>query len=241
MKNKILFVVLLVTASFIYSLIIFALTKPGPDANIDNLSYIFYLYYDNGQLFADRDYEIKYDVVEEAFTPESLSGPGTYRAEIINLKSEIAKTFTLDPKKGNSEFTVGKITIKGPYVADGMKAQFYNDRGELSVSMFINSASICNDDGSCSSATGENERSCPNDCKRAKPTPIPSAPEPSGFFGDFDWITIAMYGAGGVGVAVGAWFGWRWWKKRREGSFIPPAPPASPLPPAPPSPPFLSP
>lgn len=218
-----------------------ALTKPGPDANVDNLSYAFYLYYDNGQLFADRDYEVKYDVVEEAFTSESSGGTGIYRGEIINLKSEIAKTFAFDPQKSNPGFTVGKILVKGPYVSDGMKAQFYNDQGELSVSMFVNAASICNDDGSCNSAAGENEKSCPSDCKRPRATPIPQVPEQtSSLLGDFDWVTISIYAAGGVGVAVGAWFGWKWWKKRKEENFqIPPpsAPPSSmsPLPPIPPS------
>src|SRR3989344_2279563 len=174
---KNIYKVIIVGVLFLSFSIASALTKPGPEANIDNLSYVFYLYYDNGQLFADRDYSIKFDVVDETFVPETLSGAGAYKGEIVNLKSEIAKTFNFDPKRGDVSFTAGKVMIKGPYVADGMKAQFYNDRGEQLISMFINAGSICNDDGSCNSATGEGEKTCPNDCKKPRATPAPQVSE----------------------------------------------------------------
>lgn len=236
-KIKTIQKIFIIGALVLFSSVASALTKPGPNADIDNLTYVFYLYYDKGQLIADRDYEMKYDVLEEIFYPESPAQAVAYKGEIVNFKSEVVKTFLFDPKKGNPAFTKGKIAVKGPYAPDGLRAQFYDNQGKQLLTIFINAASICNDDGSCDSVTGENEKTCPNDCKKPRATPVPSAATPiSGFLGDFDIMTIVTYVVGGVGVAVIAWFGWRWRKKKREESFLPPpsSPSSSITPPSPP-------
>lgn len=210
---------------------VFALTKPNPDANFDNLSYAFYLYYDNGQIFADRDYEIKYEIIDEVYAPETTVEGSAYKAEIINFKSEVSKTFTFDPKKGNSSFRSGKIVVKGPYVTDGMRVQFYNNAGQPLISIFVNAGSICNDDDICNSAAGENEKSCTNDCKKSRPTPTPVVIEEAGFIEGLDMMTIITYSAGAAGILVLGWFIWRWRKKKKEESFLPPpSPPTSPQP-----------
>lgn len=231
---------LLIVSSLVVSFSASALTVPKPDSDIDKLSYSFYLFFDNGQLFADRDYEIKYDVMEEIFVPQTPDPSVAYKAEIINFKSEVSKTFTFDPRAGKTNFNTGKIMIRGPYTADAMRVQFYDNKGMQLLSIFINAASICNDDGSCNSAAGENEKSCPIDCKKSRPAPTTPAPsQTSGFLGDLDIMTIVTYAAGGVGVIVLGWFGRKWLNKKREGSFLPPPPPSvPPAPPAPPSPPI---
>lgn len=204
-----------------------ALTKPSSDADPNSLSYVFYLYYDNGQLFADRDYEIKYDVVSEVFSPESPLAEVAYRGAVLNFKGETVKTFLFDPKGGKSGFTAGKIMVKGPYVGDGLRTQFYDNQGKQSVTVFVSASALCNDDNLCDAAGGESEKNCSNDCKkpRATPTPVVSIQPTSGFFTDFDLNTILIYVVGGVGVVVIAWFGWKWWKKRKEENFMPPPPP----------------
>lgn len=207
-----------------------AVTKPSFSADPNSLSYVFYLYYDKGQLFADRDYEIKYDVVNEIFSPESPSSPSAYRGVILNFKGETAKTFLFDPKGGSSGFTVGKIAVKGPYAGDGARVQFYDNQGKQMVTIFISASALCDDDNLCDTAGGESEKNCANDCKkpRTTPTPVASIEPTSGFFNNLDLNTILIYAVGGVGVAVIAWFGWRWWKKRKEENFMPPPPPPSP-------------
>ena len=196
-----------------------ALTKPSGDADIDSLSYVFYLYYDNGQLFADRDYEIKFDVVSEKYVDVPTS-PNNYKGSVINFKSESAKTFEFDPKQGNISFNSGKVQVKAPYVPDAQQVTFYDVQAKPILNVFVNAASICNDDGICTSAEGENDKTCVNDCKQTRVTPT-SQPIPSLDEG-LDLNTILIYSVGGLGVALGAWFGWRWWKKKRGESFLPP-------------------
>src|SRR3990167_4149903 len=51
----------------------------------EDFVYLFHLYYDNGQLFADRDFQFKYDVVPETFISETLTTQFPYRGEVVNL------------------------------------------------------------------------------------------------------------------------------------------------------------
>lgn len=221
MKNKfyILFPVVILAGYFSFA---YALTKPGPDADIDNLSYVFYLFYDNGQLFADRDYEIKYDVITETYVSPSPV-PGNYRGEIITFKSTVAQTFVFDPKQSNPTFATGKIQVKAPYVPDAQQVKFFNNQGDPILNIFVNAASLCNDDGICTSAEGENVKTCINDCRQARVTPV--ATPPPVLDEGYDLNTILIYVVGGLGVMLGAWFGWKWWKKKRGESFLPPSPP----------------
>ena len=198
----------------VFSNAVFALNKPSSDSNIEELSYSFFLYYDNGQLYSDRDYEIKFDVLSEKFTPETINeGQLKFKGEILNFKNEIVKTFEFDPQKGDTSFKTGKITVKGPYIANGLRANFYDNNGVQALSVFVSAASICNDDGSCSAVAGENEKTCPSDCKKARtpiPTPAPIA-DTSFLGGGSDITLILIYVVGGAVVAGGAWFGWRWY------------------------------
>lgn len=216
---------LLFVLSFSVSL---AVTKPDPAQDLSSLSYVFYLYYDNGQLFGDRDYPVKYDILNETFVLQVVA-PGFYKLEILNSNSEVVETIQFDPRQGNPSFTVGKAQIKAPYVANGQRAVFYNDQGTQLVNLFIFEGALCNDDGSCSLGQGENENTCPSDCVKKTTTPLPVSPIP--LEEGFDMLNIITYVVGGLLVAVGAWFGWKWWQKKKEESFLPP--PASP--PAPPA------
>lgn len=142
-------------------------------------SYRFHLYYDNSQLLADRDFEFKYDLVAEQFVPEALTTLVPYKGEIVNVQNETEATFQFDPKQGNSKFTKGKISIKGPYFADAAKANFYNDKNQLLLTLDIGGSSFCNDNGTCNSDVGENYQNCPNDCPRPSPSPTYQSPAPS--------------------------------------------------------------
>jgi hypothetical protein len=182
-------------------------------------SYLFFLYYDNGQLFANRDFEFKYDVIPETFVPETLNTGFPYKGEVVNLKGEVVQTFQFDPRQGNPKFLKGTLSVKAPYVPDGQKVNFSDSQGNQLLSIFVSDSSFCNDDGVCNADVGEDIKTCPNDCKTATPVPTvstgPSAGgETSGVLKGIIYIII------GLGVAIGGWFGWKWWQKRKQYSVI---------------------
>src|SRR3990167_398128 len=139
--------------------------------DFENTSYLFYLYYDNSQLFADRDFEFSYDVIPETFVPETFNTQFPYKGEVINFKGEVAETFQFDPRQGNPNFLKGTLSVKAPYVPDGQKVSFYNVQGNQLLSIFVSESSFCNDDGICNSDVGEDNKTCSSDCKTVIPVP----------------------------------------------------------------------
>ncbi len=225
----------IITVLFVSFSFVSAQTKPSPGTDPATLSYEFYLYYDNGQLFGDRDHTVNFDVVSEVFVPETV-GLAPYKGEITNNRSEIVKTFTFDPQKGNANFKSGKVVVKGPYAPDGFRVNFYDPLNNPVLAIFVSASSICDGDGFCNAQLGEDTKTCPTDCQavRTSPlasiTPLPLDDEGFNLWGfNFDLIQIATYAVGALGVAVIAWLGWKWWKKRKEGDF--PLPPPSSMPP----------
>lgn len=190
-------------------------------------SYIFFLYYDNGQLFADRDYEIKYDVSMDNFIPETITTQFPFRGEVVNLLNKVASSFQFDPKRGNIKFVKGKITVKAPYAADGQKVNFYDSQGKQLVSIFVSQSSFCNDDNICNSDTGEDNTSCPNDCKVLQTPSSVVAPADETFAGRSGppgMAAILIYSFIGGGIAFGGYFIYNWWKKKKSaGMIIPPS------------------
>ena len=186
-----------------------------PDTPVDQLSYLFHLYYDNGQLVADRDVQFKYDVIPETFVPETINTQFPYKGEVVNLKGEVAETFQFDPRQSNPKFLKGTLSVKAPYVPDGQKVNFYDGQGNQLLSIFVSESSFCNDDGVCNPDVGEDTTTCPSDCKQVLPVPttITTQPSPGGGGG---MIKILFYIIIGLGAVSGGWYGWKWWKKRKE-------------------------
>ena len=184
---------------------VFAVNAEEGDRNPFASSYIFYLYYDNGQLVADRDFEFTYDVVPEEFVPETFNTPFPYKGEIVNLKGEVAKTFQFDPRQGNPKFLKGKISVKAPYVSDGEKAVFYNNQGDALLTVFVSDSSFCNDDGVCNTDNGEDMLSCPLDCKTVTPVPTVSN-VPTITDGKAGLVWGLIYIIAGAGLAGGLWY-----------------------------------
>ena len=182
------------------------------EKNVPVSVYLFHLYYDNGQLFADRDVQFKYDVLPEMFVSEILNTQFPYKGEVINLKGEVAETFQFDPRKGNPKFLKGTFSVKAPYVPDGQKVNFYNAQGNQLLSIFVSESSFCNDDGVCNPDTGEDTKTCPSDCKITTPVPI-EPPIDSGQGGMLMKLIYVLIGIGVVGL--GGWYGWKWWKGRQ--------------------------
>lgn len=182
-------------------------------ASSNNFVYNFHLYYDNGQLLADRDFEFEYDLTAEEYVPEIVSAGSSYRGEIVNILGRVAATFYFDPKQGNPKFTKGKTSIKGPYFADASEVNFYSNKNQLLLTLDLSGSSFCNDDGTCNSDVGENYQNCPNDCPRPSPSPT-SAISPPGFFG-LGLPKLILILAGAVLAAVVIWKIWAIIKKRK--------------------------
>jgi hypothetical protein len=183
-----------------------------------HFSYLFHLYYDNGQLFADRDFEFKFDVIAEEFVPETVITPFPYMGEVVNLLGQVAETFQFDPRGGSSDFLKGKVSVKAPYVPDAQKVVFYDVQGRTLVTIFVEESSFCNDDGICNSERGEDNKTCSNDCK-VIPTTNDQQPTTDGG-GQGGMLMAAIYVLIIAGVALGGWFGWKWWKSRQGPSLM---------------------
>ena len=214
--NKLLLILIL------FVLPVFAFSD---EAESNDSVYLFHLYYDNGQLAADRDFEFTYDVVPESFVPETINTQFPYKGEIITFNDQVAGTFVFDPRRGNPSFLKGKLSVKAPYVPDGEKAVFYDAQGNQLLTIFVSESSFCNDDGVCNTDNGEDENTCPADCKGV--TPLPSVSEEPG--GGQDAVpTVFIY----VLIIAGAVLGglWYWFRKKNESSLpMPPAPPLNPV------------
>lgn len=185
-------------------------------------SYLFHLYYDNGQLFADRDFEFKYDVLPEEFVPEKLNTQFPFKGEVINFLNQTVATFQFDPRGGDANFLKGKVSVSAPYVPDGQKVVFYDAQARPLLTIFVSESSFCNDDAVCNFDRGEDEKTCPNDCTGA--TPLPS-PEPEGE--QTDMLKVAIYVLIIAGVALGGWYGWKKWKSPPDGRAGRQGPPIS--------------
>lgn len=173
-------------------------------------SYRFHLYYDNGQLFANRDFNFKYDIISDDFIPEVISTTHPFRGEIVSGKEEVLSSFRFDPQKGNPVFKKGGIAVDGPYFANAAKVNFYNGTNQLLLTLDVSGSSFCNDDGTCNSDVGENYQNCPNDCKRPSPSPAYQPPASS------IWQSMLIPILVAVAVVVAALVIWFIIKRRRS-------------------------
>ena len=215
-KIKILVLILLILPVFVFA------DEIGTQRDF---IYFFHLYYDNGQLVVDRDFEFKYDVVPEIFFPEMINTQFPFRGEIVTLNNQVAGTFVFDPRRGDSQFLKGKISVKAPYAPDGQKAVFYDAQGNPLLTIFVSESSFCNDDGVCNTDNGEDENTCPADCKGV--TPLPPIPEkPVGGQGGMLMTLIYVLITAGAGLG-GLWY---WFRKKKESTLpMPPVPPLNPV------------
>lgn len=208
---------------------LFASAEGIADKQTPKAEYLFHLYFDNGQLNADRDFQFKYDIISEEFQQENITTQFPYRGEIINLAGEVANHFVFDPKQGDIKFTKGKISVKAPYVADGQKAVFFDVQNQPVLTIYVNDSSFCNDDGICNADRGEDSLSCAKDCKQSLPAPPvnPVTNPPAG--GSSGIISGIIYTILGLVLLAGLW----WFLKRRRSSnsTLPNLPP--PVPPSP--------
>ncbi|KKW02628.1 MAG: hypothetical protein UY36_C0005G0012 [Parcubacteria group bacterium GW2011_GWA1_49_11] len=195
--------------------------------NAKDFSYLFHLYYDNGQLSADRDFQFSYDIIGAPYTAPALATETPYRGEVINFMGEIADHFAFDPKAGDVKFTKGKISVKAPYIADGDKVVFYDSRNLAVLTVNVSGSSFCNDDGVCNDEKGEDSSSCPKDCKQSLPAPPVTPAVTAEGEGGTSLLAGILYALAGLVLFGGLWF---FLKRRKNPSPTLPTPPIPPNP-----------
>ncbi|MEK9158237.1 MAG: hypothetical protein AAB638_03610, partial [Patescibacteria group bacterium] len=178
----------------------------------NDFSYLFHLYYDNGQLYADRDFQFKYDIIAAPYVDSVPATQYPYRGEIINILGEVAKHFVFDPRQGDLKFTKGKVSVRAPYVADGEKAVFLDAENQPILTVFVSDSSFCDDNGICDADRGEDSLNCPKDCKQSLPAPPVVTPSNSASSGGIvSSIAYVVIGVALIGFVL-------WFLKRRKGS-----------------------
>lgn len=188
------------------------------DDDFNPSSYLFFLYYDRGQLFTNRDFATSYDVTTKEYK-EKEAGENVFRGEIFSHKNNLLATFQFDPKNGQTNFQKGAITVPAPYFYNAKDVYFYNNLGDRVLVISVAVQSFCNENGVCDGS--ENTEICPVDC--ATFIPSPSASKLS------DQDTLVNWGAWSLGywigglvlvVTVAIWLALR--KLRKKKNDLPP-------------------
>lgn len=193
------------------------------DKGITDAVYVFHLFYDNGQLLTNRDFEFKYDILIEKFEPEE-DRVGSFKAEILNFENKAVSNFQFDPQRGDSNFKKGDIEVKGPYFAEAAKVNFYNQNNNLLLTLSVAESSFCNNNKICNSDVGEDSKTCPSDCAAPTSSPTPS-PMTLPSFNSYDvFISPGFIGLVAALAGVLIWI----FLKRRKNTLPPNAPPTTP-------------
>jgi len=147
-------------------------------------SYLFHLYYDNGKLTVDKDFNSPFDLIAQDYQSLSISGAVSgfsFSGELFSVKGNKIADFgistVLIPFGGK-----GKISSYAPYLSNAKKAIFYDFSGTQILEIDVApGGAVCNEDEICNADTGEDSQNCPADCKIAlTPTPTEiSKPAPS--------------------------------------------------------------
>lgn len=193
----------------------FFLAKAALAEEQSGFVYLFKLYYDQGQLFADRDFEFKYDLIAENYTPEIIKGQTGYRGEIMAIGGRKEATFQFSVRQG-------KMTTKAPYFSDAEAVNFYNPEGRKLLTISVRESSVCDNNGICESDVGEDKNNCSADCHvlfspssepELDPSAIPGPLNPSGFIMAGVPLGIVL-----LITFLIIWF----WRKRKNKHVLPP-------------------
>lgn len=175
--------------------------------------YLFKLYFDKGQLFADRDFEFKYDLIAENYSPVLNPPTALLWGEVVAIGGKKEAAFQFSPHQG-------KMTVRAPYFSDADLVNFYNSQDQKLLTISVRESSVCNNNGVCESDGGENQTNCSADCKLVYPAPA-SSPIISPPF-DLASVNWWWVGGGAAGLAVIFLVFWFWRKNRNKHDLPPP-------------------
>ena len=197
-------------------LLISATIASGDVVESPSYYYQLHLYYNNGTLVADRDFQYVYDVIPGTYTQTEIQTAYPYIGEVISIGGVKLAEVIIDPGAQLIGKTSGKLTVTLPYFANTKDINIYDNKRGILISIPVGETSFCNDDKICDSDIGENYNNCPNDCTStslatATPSASPTAIlEPSK---TSPLLSAILYILGGL-VIVGGYFGWRWYQKK---------------------------
>lgn len=124
--------------------------------------YLFFLYYDQGKLFANRDFAVPYDVTTASYEEPANLSENAFRGEILSFSGQVLGNFKFDPQNGQSNFQKGAITVPAPYFYNAKEVHFYNNLGDQLVVIDVAGQSFCNENKDCDNQ--ESKETCPSDC-----------------------------------------------------------------------------
>ncbi|MDO8495603.1 MAG: hypothetical protein Q7S32_03770 [bacterium] len=179
--------------------------------------YLFHLYYDQGQLFSDRDFQFKYDLIAEEYVGVIVNPASAYQGEVVMIGGNKVR-FQFDPLGNDASLKKGKISVKGPYSPNADLVNFYSPSGEKLLTVSVRESSVCNDNNICDAEVGEDYKNCPADCLAPTPsasTPLETLPI------KIDWILYA-WGGGGIAVLLLVLWLIRVWLKNKNKNEAPP-------------------
>ncbi len=200
----------------ILSLLFIATLAKGDVAQPAEFYYQLHLYYNNGTIVADRDFQYVYDIIPGSYNQPEIQTAYPYLAEIVSIKGVKLTEVKFDPGVQLAGKTTGKLTVTLPYFANAKDINIYDNQGRILISIPVSESSFCNEDKICDSDVGEDYNNCANDCtsssllsapSSASPTTAPVVNKTSSLFSSI------LYIVGGL-VIVGGYFGWRWYRKR---------------------------
>lgn len=167
--------------------------------------YIFYLYYDKGKLVVDRDFSTPFDVVPLEYKTQE----GSFKGETFSFKNELLANFKYNLVQGRNQVVV-------PYFFNTKKVVFYDSAEQELLTLDVGTHSFCNENNVCDSNVGEDQESCPTDCK-VEPTMTPAV-----LAGGFGISRGILFGIIGVIAAIVIWIAWRIIKKRKSATGMMP-------------------
>ncbi len=195
---------------------VFNVSAVEPPTEKGDYVYHFFLFYDAGQLFGNRDKDVKYEIASGSFIEEDIKPPNDYRVDVINFKDQVVKTIKFDPQKGDSSFIFGTVTITAPYAADGNRVSFYNPAGIHLLTIFVSESAFCDDSGSCDASRGEDSDNCPLDCKKSTQKTSIDLPPDTPLPNDDIIRTVVKYLIFAGVLLIASWIGLKWWRERNK-------------------------
>jgi len=151
-------------------------------------TYVFHLYFDNGKLAADRDFQIPFELIAEKYEGSGKVN-NTFYGEILSVSNKKLADFSLDLPYGSK----GKLSARAPYFDNAKTANFYNRENIRIFSLDLApSGPVCNENNICNAETGETYLNCANDCRAPNPSITPM-PMPIGESDFSFWDIFAPY------------------------------------------------
>lgn len=184
-------------------------------------TYLFHLYFDNGALVKDRDFETPFELIAQEFQDSEVMA-GSYYGEILSVTNQKLAIFPFFPPLVGGK---GKTSSLAPYFDNAKTANFYNPQNQKLFTIDLAPfGPVCNEDKQCNADTGETFLNCPSDCQAlVSPSAIPT-PAPLVNFGMTDVLSSPLFVAIFIAITV-AIIIWLWLRRKRNSSYESPSSP----------------